>query len=68
MIKGVSMNDSDLYGYKIGVLRNMLECEKDERTGGYGAHITHWSSNRSINIGADAIEALIKFYEGKAKA
>jgi len=53
------------YEYKIRVLREMLEAEKDEAVGGYGAHICHWVTNRAINIGADAIEALIKFYEAK---
>lgn len=53
------------YEYKIRVLKDMLKAEKDEATEGYGAHINHWATNRAINIGADAIEALIKFYEAK---
>lgn len=53
------------YEYKILVLKDMLKAEKDEATEGYGAHISHWCVTRAINIGADAIEALIKFYEAK---
>ena len=57
------MNDNT---YKLRQLRAMLEKETDERTGGYGAHLTHWAGgSKPVNLDAEALQALIEHYERK---
>lgn len=57
----------DIFKYKAEQLRRMLEAE-EKPDGGYGAHLTHWSGRANpINIDADAIRLLIRYYEGKIK-
>ena len=51
------------YGYKIDVLKAMLEAETDPKTGGYGAHLSHWAGGKEINLDASAIRALIRHYK-----
>ena len=59
------MND---YDYKIRQLQLMLLDEEDDRTGGYGAHLSHWAGKAApINIHADAIQALIDHYENAGR-
>ena len=48
------------YGYKLDVLRDMLEHENKD---GYGACLTHWASNAGpINLDDKALKCLIRHY------
>lgn len=59
------MND---YDYKIKQLQLMLDAENDEKTGGYGAHLSHWAGKaKDINIYADGLQALIDHYENAGR-
>ena len=51
------------YGYKIDVLRKMLEAEENP-DGGYGARL-HMGDLPPLTIDADAIRALIDHYDLK---
>lgn len=54
--------------YKIGELKKMYSAETDPETGGYGAHLVHWSGTaKPINIDAGALEALIHYYSSILK-
>ena len=57
-----------IYQYKIDQLKLMLQAEADKDNGGYGARLSHWHGNaKDITIEADAIKALIRYYERKDK-
>lgn len=50
--------------YKVDNLERALEKEIGP-DGGYGAHLTHWSGVMNpINIDADAMRVLIRYYKG----
>ncbi len=59
--------------YKVKQLEIMLKSETSSETGGYGAHLTHWATHgegnaKSINLDAQAIQALIDHYKGRMNA
>lgn len=59
------MND---YDYKIRQLQLMLLDEKNDKTGGYGARLSHWAGTaKDINIYADGLQALIDHYENAGR-
>jgi len=62
------MERSDIE-YKISQLRKMYTAEASEVSGGYGAHLSHWSGcAKPINIDAEAIRELIFYYAAKLES
>lgn len=50
--------------WKAEQIKRMIEAEQNEETGGYGAHLQHWAGTaKPINIDAEALKALLKYYE-----
>lgn len=57
------MND-----YKIRQLQLMLLEEKNDKTGGYGARLSHWAGTaKDIYIGADGLRTLIDHYKNAGR-
>lgn len=56
---------NDAYKYKVAQLTSMRDFERKQATNQqYGAHLEHWSGSagKSINLDADALQALIDHY------
>ena len=49
--------------YKVTQLKIMFKHETDPKTGGYGAHLSHWQGEaKPINRDAGALRLLIDYY------
>ena len=56
---------NDSYAYKVKQLEAMRDFERKQAPNQqYGAHLEHWSGSagKPINLGADALQALIDHY------
>ena len=54
------------FDYKIKQLKDMVDAELDEESGGYGAHLSHWSGKAlPIQLDHEALNVLIKHYESR---
>lgn len=60
------MNDISQIEYKVKELRKMISAENADKTGGYGAHLSHWcGAANPINIDSGALLALYWYYVEK---
>lgn len=56
--------DKSTAEYRIKQLEKMLDHEASKTEEHYGAHLMHWyGDSKAINIGADEIRLLIRYYK-----